>query len=792
MNLEKYQKVIDGSGPHKCFMAIVGEAPGDVEVATGEPFMGPSGNQLNMKLHRAGVARGQCYITNIHKTALPGNDFSVLWNGKHPTPALIQDRDNLLMELDQLDTVLVLALGANPLWALTGKTGLGKWRGSTLYCDLPSGKRLPVIATYHPSAIFKQYPLNYLLELDIKKAARIVRGADFLPRDRNLIIDPSKAQVENWCHHVTDQDISFDIETSPTQITCMGLSVHPDEAISIPTTKYHWGSMHTLKDILMAVEYALSGTGKKVAHNMGFDLQYMIRYWHILPKKPWLDTMVAWHCLQPESGGKEDPWGKKKSLKAIPKSLAFLTSVFTNEPYYKDDLKIWQTGSTVEGKTNNELLWTYNARDAATTIEIAPQLHSLCKDYGVLPLLEFRHEVLEIFLYMMLSGFNVDKELAARFKSDLEADVERRESILNESIGAFNPRSPKQVKAVLENLGFTDVQDTSKKTIEKLAKKNPMLQEVIDVRHDKKLLSTNMKMATDPTDGRFRFSINVCGTETGRGSSNESVFGYGFNMQNVPLKLRSMWIPDSPDMEFTEVDLKGAEAMYVAYDSQDTHLIKLFEQGGNIHRFTANMIWGATDEEIIAERKQHIEETGDETKSMYYKAKRVRHSGNYLGTHVTLSEQLAIPQSEAKALLHRFYQMSPALQSWQQHIKEEVTRTKELKTFFGMRRKFHDRIGPDLYRAAVAFIPQAAIVHIINAGMAKVYKNLCSTNPGISIKLQVHDSILLQHPKKLRRMVHGVLPILMRYDITLHGRTFYIPIEMKVGDNWGKMKEVKQ
>ena len=63
----------------------------------------------------------------------------------------------------------------------------------------------------------------------------------------------------------------------------------------------------------------------------------------------------------------------------------------------------------------------------------------------------------------------------------------------------------------------------------------------------------------------------------------------------------------------------------------------------------------------------------------------------------------------------------------------------------------------------------------------------------IEIKSQVHDSVLMQLPNDIRLLMDtaDALRDLMRVNITIKGKTFYIPIDIQWGYNWGKMYSIE-
>ena len=68
-------------------IAMVGEAPGEIEVLKNEPFVGPTGSQLNRICAAVRLARYKIYLTNACKAKFPKNNTAVLWTDKgyrHP------------------------------------------------------------------------------------------------------------------------------------------------------------------------------------------------------------------------------------------------------------------------------------------------------------------------------------------------------------------------------------------------------------------------------------------------------------------------------------------------------------------------------------------------------------------------------------------------------------------------------------------------------------------------------------------------------------------------------------
>ena len=142
-----------GPTPGKARLMLVGEQPGDREDIEGLPFVGPAGRVLDQGLERAGIARGDAYITNVVK------HFRYKLRGKrriHQTPErahVAACRPWLNAELKLVKPEAVVCLGATAAQALLGtQVRIGRDRGRPMESDLARHVSL----TTHPSAILRQ------------------------------------------------------------------------------------------------------------------------------------------------------------------------------------------------------------------------------------------------------------------------------------------------------------------------------------------------------------------------------------------------------------------------------------------------------------------------------------------------------------------------------------------------------------------------------------------------------------------------------------------------------------
>jgi uracil-DNA glycosylase len=138
---------------------VVGEAPGENEDRTGEPFVGQAGQLLDNMLKAMGVSRSQnVFIVNVVKCRPPGN--------RNPQPdEIAQCEPYLKRQIELLQPKMILAMGRFAAHALLhashpdiAKLPLGKQRGQVHHYTNHSATgevAVPVVVTYHPAYLLR-------------------------------------------------------------------------------------------------------------------------------------------------------------------------------------------------------------------------------------------------------------------------------------------------------------------------------------------------------------------------------------------------------------------------------------------------------------------------------------------------------------------------------------------------------------------------------------------------------------------------------------------------------------
>jgi uracil-DNA glycosylase family protein len=152
-DLYKYAtQTVFGEGPLDASIIFVGEQPGDQEDLAGRPFVGPAGAIFDQALEKAGIDRGQVYVTNAVK------HFKFVLRGRrriHNKPDVGEIeacRWWIEHERALIRPAVTVALGATAARSLVGKTvTIGQVRGAPL--TLADGSECWV--TVHPSALLR-------------------------------------------------------------------------------------------------------------------------------------------------------------------------------------------------------------------------------------------------------------------------------------------------------------------------------------------------------------------------------------------------------------------------------------------------------------------------------------------------------------------------------------------------------------------------------------------------------------------------------------------------------------
>lgn len=460
-------------------------------------------------------------------------------------------------------------------------------------------------------------------------------------------------------------------------------------------------------------------------------------------------------------------------------------------------------------------LQVYCGLDSAVTVEVLSELRQL---FNAPPAIyNFERALQAPYLEMMQRGWAVDELSRRQASAGLHERLQKLLATFHQLTLAIcdrqiNPGSPKQLKELLyermqlpeQQISFKGVRrvSTNREALEKLEiylYARPLVSLILSIRDLEKQLEV-LETEID-SDGRFRTSYNIAGTETGRPSSSQNSHGTGGNAQNISPALRFVLVAD-PGKRLAQIDLEQVEARDVGWFEgvlfNDWSFLNACESG-DLHTNNAKLIWRelpwtgqpAADRKI-AERQFY--------RDFSYRdmAKRGSHLSNYSGTAWTASRALKVPQSLMEEFQARYCRgraadpklglpaiepAYPAHPRYWQWVAQEIQTTGYLVTPFGRKRHFFGRQDSgETLREAIAFLPQGTTADRMNLGLWRCWKYM----PEIQLLGQGFDSITFQYDQTAdeQRIVGRALE-LVRVELQHQGRKYVVPGEAKVGWNWG-------
>lgn len=757
-------KKIPPIGNIKSKICIIGEMPSKDDNLVGLPFTGSTGKLLRQLLSGVGIDFNECYATSVVKYYPPNGDILRI---DELGISLLECISELEKELQSSEANVFIPLGSDALKALTGHTSIFKYRGSILKSTLLPGRK--VIGTIHPASLLKEFQKSALVSADFKRIKYESEFPDFrsLPV-RSFITNPDFATTTQELDRLLSLEgrpfkkISLDIETTMNggTILCVGLSDNAHSAICIPfvhKSKPYWPYAHEVMIWEKIKRLLTSPNHYKIIQNAQFEMDIMFPIiGEITPV--YMDTMIGQHLLYPE----------------LPKGLDTLCSLYTNEPYYKDDAKI--------ANYESDALWNYNCKDVCVTFEIAEAMDKELEEDNLTSFLHgYQMPFQKILWQASHFGIKLDIIRLQELKLSYIKEADTWQKCLNALVGKeLNTNSPNQVRKLL----YTDMKlpphihrktgqlTVDNEAIERLDKlhPNPIFKSILKTRGYKKMVSTYMNDISDK-DGRVRTNWVITGTETGRLSSRKNIRGTGSNLQNFPKEIRDVFVADE-GYSFVVGDLSQVEARFVAWLSGDNNLKSLFKKGGKIHSHVASWLYKVSPELVTPEQ--------------YAKAKSVVHGCNYDMGFRTFSQASGISIAESKWLLNQYHNNFPMIKQWHQSIVNQLHRNRTLTSPFGRRRLFFGWWGDSLFKEAYATVPQACAVDLLCMAAVRIYYQL---PPNANILLQVHDEIVIQCMDKDIDMVAKLFKAEVEKPVIINGDSLSIPLDIKIGKNWKDLKE---
>lgn len=395
--------------------------------------------------------------------------------------------------------------------------------------------------------------------------------------------------------------------------------------------------------------------------------------------------------------------------------------------------------------------------------------------------------LLKVLSKMERNGVKVDLGSLKDFTAHLRADVAAREARIREMTGepTLNVSSPKQIGELLfEKLRLSDkpkknangTYSTEESTLLDLADKHPVIDEILDYRASRKLLSTYIEPFPgyiDPSDGKIHTTFNQALTATGRLSSSNP------NLQNIPIRseqgkeIRKAFVPSTPDGLILSADYSQIELRIMAHLSCDQHLIEAFRQGVDVHTATAEKIFGIPRDQVTAAQRRI--------------AKTANFGIMYGISAFGLAQRLRIGRKEAQKIIDDYFAGFPSIRTFIEDTKAAARETGYVETIFGRRRYVPDINSKNgtlkalAERNAVNAPIQGTSADIIKMAMTEIDRSMTEAGMKSRMVLQIHDELVFdavpEEIDQLRQIVIDRMENVIKLSVPL-------TVECNYGKNW--------
>ena len=427
----------------------------------------------------------------------------------------------------------------------------------------------------------------------------------------------------------------------------------------------------------------------------------------------------------------------------------------------------------------------YCAADSETVLRLRDAFRPELEDHQLVRLLEtIEVPLIPVLVEMEWHGVLVDLERLGEIARAFTHELAELEQTIYRVAGAeFNINSTPQLRHVLFEKHQLPVLKRTKTgastdydVLEQLAAMGhevPRL--LIEYRELSKLKSTYVDALPgfiNPATGRIHTSFNQTGAATGRLSSSEP------NLQNIPVRtprgetIRRAFVAP-PGAVLVTADYSQIELRLLAHLSGDPAFVQAFEQGGDIHRQTAAIIFGVPQDQVTAE--------------MRARAKTINFGTIYGQGSFALSRQLGITQDEAKEFIREYFARFAGVRAWLDRTVAEARQRGYVETLFGRRRyipELKDRnfnIRAFGERTATNSPLQGSAADLIKIAMIGIAGALTAGGLASRMILQVHDELVLEVPEPEQE---PATELVKRHMETAASLRVPLAVSIGVGRNW--------
>ena len=564
--------------------------------------------------------------------------------------------------------------------------------------------------------------------------------------------------------------VSLDTETTSkeaTQAELVGLSfsVEENEAFYIPCPENREETQKILEKFKAVYE---NPKILKIGQNIKYDMIVLSNY-GIELQGEFFDTMIAHYIISPE----------------LHHNMDYLAEIYLQyKTIHIDEL----IGSGKNQKSMRQLkpeeVYEYASEDADVTLKLKNILAKEIDEKGFTKLFkEIEMPLVPVLARMEIEGARIDTNSLKETSRLFTEKMNEIEKSIRETAGEeINISSPKQIGELLfDKLKLSDKAKktktgqyvTSEEVLNTLVGKHPVVQQILDYRGYKKLLSTYIDALPElinPRTDKIHTSYNQAVTTTGRLSSSNP------NLQNIPIRdengkeVRKAFIPE-PGCEFFSADYSQIELRLMAHLCGDKNMVEDFNSGHDIHRATAAKIFKKTMDEV--------------TSDMRRMAKTANFGIIYGISAFGLAERMNVSRTEAKGLIDEYFATYPGVKEYMEKSIEKAREKGYTETLFGRRCQLPDINSRNAVvrgyadRNGINSPIQGTAADIIKIAMINIDRRIREEHLKSRMILQVHDELNFTVVPEEKERLEAIVKQEMEGATTLS-----VPLLAESG--WGK------
>lgn len=424
-------------------------------------------------------------------------------------------------------------------------------------------------------------------------------------------------------------------------------------------------------------------------------------------------------------------------------------------------------------------------RSARALWETAPKLYeSLSQVRGVYD--DIEEPLIQVLAQMERVGVKIDVNELREFASSLRERMAECESRIRAVAGNanLNVASPKQLGELLFEKLKLDPKikktargsyPTDEETLSSLSGKSPVIEDILQYRAARKLLSTYIEPIPgfiSEKDGRVHTTFNQALTSTGRLSSSNP------NLQNIPVRteegqqIRKAFVA-SPGNVIMSADYSQIELRIMAHCCGDEHMIEAFRSGLDVHSAMASKIF-----------HKELDQVSSQDRRM---AKTANFGIMYGISAFGLAQRLDVSRAQASELINDYFASFPSIKVFLDKVLQDARADGYVQTLFSRRRYVPDvnssngNVRSVAERNAINAPIQGTAADIIKLAMVGVHRELNRRGLKAKMILQIHDELLLEVPQS---EIEEVKDLLIKQMENVTSLSVPLTVECNYGKNW--------